>query len=94
MSAREQRNVHYWKLYQKTGEDTVDWEDLVRAVVDCRLCELAIALELLRVAIFKSSINPITSPNHVYNHSNTWQYIDKEGNNISGEELVLTPVLL
>jgi hypothetical protein len=27
-----------------TGEDTADWDDLVRAVVNCRVCELAIAL--------------------------------------------------
>jgi hypothetical protein len=26
------------------GEDTADWEDLVRAVVNCRVSELAIAL--------------------------------------------------
>jgi hypothetical protein len=26
-----------------TGEDTADWEDLVRAVMYCRLCELLIA---------------------------------------------------
>jgi hypothetical protein len=27
-----------------TGEDTAEWEVLVRAVVNCRLCELVIAL--------------------------------------------------
>jgi hypothetical protein len=27
-----------------TGADTADREDLVRAVVNCRVCELAIAL--------------------------------------------------
>jgi hypothetical protein len=27
-----------------TSEDTTDWEDLVGAVVNCRVCELAIAL--------------------------------------------------
>jgi hypothetical protein len=27
-----------------TSEDTADWEDLVRAVVNCRVCELALAL--------------------------------------------------
>jgi hypothetical protein len=27
-----------------TGEDTADWADLVRAVVNCRVCELAIEL--------------------------------------------------
>jgi hypothetical protein len=26
------------------GEDTVDSEDLIRAIVNCRVCELAIAL--------------------------------------------------
>jgi hypothetical protein len=46
-----------------TGEDTADWEDLVRAVVNCRVCELAIALWLLVVMICKLSINPITNPN-------------------------------
>jgi hypothetical protein len=30
--------------YQTTGEDTVDWEDLVHAVVNCKVCEFAIAL--------------------------------------------------
>jgi hypothetical protein len=27
-----------------TGEDTADWKDLVRAVVNCRVCELVLAL--------------------------------------------------
>jgi hypothetical protein len=26
------------------GEETTDWEDLLNAVVNCRVCELAIAL--------------------------------------------------
>jgi hypothetical protein len=26
------------------GENTADWEDLVRALVNCRVCELAAAL--------------------------------------------------
>jgi hypothetical protein len=29
---------------EMTGEDTADWEDLVHAVVNCKVCELAIAL--------------------------------------------------
>jgi hypothetical protein len=58
-----------------TGEDTADWEDLVRAVVNCRVCESAIALQLLVVTIYKWSTNPITNPNPVYSHSYTWQYI-------------------
>jgi hypothetical protein len=27
-----------------TGENAADWEDLVRAVVNCRVCELEIKL--------------------------------------------------
>jgi hypothetical protein len=27
-----------------TGEDTADWKELVLAVMNCRVCELAIAL--------------------------------------------------
>jgi hypothetical protein len=27
-----------------TGEDTANWDDLVRAVVNCSVCELATAL--------------------------------------------------
>jgi hypothetical protein len=33
--------ICHWAM---TGEDTADWEDLVRAVVNCRVCELVIAL--------------------------------------------------
>jgi hypothetical protein len=52
-----------------TGEDTVDWESLVRAVVNCRVCELAIVLELLVFTICKCSINPITNPNSIYSQT-------------------------
>jgi hypothetical protein len=31
-------------VIQQRGEDTADWEELVRVVVNCRMCELAIAL--------------------------------------------------
>jgi hypothetical protein len=37
----------------------------MRAVVNCRVCELAIALQLLVVTIHKRSINPIANPNPV-----------------------------
>jgi hypothetical protein len=57
-----------------TGEHTADCEDLGRAAVNCRECELAIALYLLIVTICKCSTNPITNPNPVYSHSHTWQY--------------------
>jgi hypothetical protein len=36
--------------------------------------------------MYKSSINPITNPNHVYNHSYTWPYIPDEGCESSGDE--------
>jgi hypothetical protein len=49
-----------------TCEDTADWEDLVRAVGNCRVCELAITLQVLVVTFCKVSVNPITNPNPVY----------------------------
>jgi hypothetical protein len=54
-----------------TGEDAAEWEDLVRAVVNCIVCELAIALQLLVVTICKCSINAITNPNPGCSHSYT-----------------------
>jgi hypothetical protein len=47
------------------AEDTADWEDLVHATENCRLCELAIAPQLLVVTICKCSIEPIAIPNPV-----------------------------
>jgi hypothetical protein len=39
-----------WIRYRATiGEETADRGDLVRAVVNCRVCELAIALKLVVV---------------------------------------------
>jgi hypothetical protein len=62
-------------IYQTTtGEDTADWEDWVRAVVNCRVFELAIALYLHVVTICKCSVCPITNPNPVYSHSYTWRF--------------------
>jgi hypothetical protein len=46
-----------------SGEVTADWEDLVHAVVNRRVCELETALQFLVVMICKCSINPITNPN-------------------------------
>jgi hypothetical protein len=57
-----------------TGEDMADWKDLIRAVVNCVVCEIAIALYLLVVATGKWLINPITNPNPNFNHLYTWQY--------------------
>jgi hypothetical protein len=46
----------------------------VFAVVNRRVCELAIELQLLVVTIYKSSVNLNTNSNHVTNHSYTCQY--------------------
>jgi hypothetical protein len=48
--------------YQTTAEYTADREDIVRAVVNCRVCELRTSLEWHIVTISKRSINPITNP--------------------------------
>jgi hypothetical protein len=44
---------------------------LLCAVVNCKLCELAIALPLLVVAFCKCSINPITNPDPSFSYSYT-----------------------
>jgi hypothetical protein len=69
----------------KEGEEATPMESVTRqpvkiqqtektqsvcAVVNCRVCELTIALYLLVVTTCKCSINPITNPNPVYSHSN------------------------
>jgi hypothetical protein len=41
----------------------------VQAVMNCKVCELAKALELLLVTFCKNSTNPITNPNPDYNQS-------------------------
>jgi hypothetical protein len=43
----------------------------VRAVVNCRVCDLATVLYLIEVTICNCSINPLTNPNPVYSHSRT-----------------------
>jgi hypothetical protein len=48
---------------------TQQTENLVCDAVNCGVCELAIALYFLVVMICKCSINPITNPHPVYNHS-------------------------
>jgi hypothetical protein len=40
----EAGNIVEIRHQAKTGEETADREDLVRAVVNCRVCEIAIAL--------------------------------------------------
>jgi hypothetical protein len=51
------------------SEYTADLGHLVRILVDCRMCELSIALQLLVFTISKRSMNPIKRPNSVYSHS-------------------------
>jgi hypothetical protein len=43
MSTEAEGNVRI-RHQATTDEDTADWENLVRAVVNCRVCELEIAL--------------------------------------------------
>jgi hypothetical protein len=61
--------------YQATtgGEDKGDREDLVRTVVNCRVCELVIPLQLFVVTrcVYKGAINPITNSNPVCSHFHT-----------------------
>jgi hypothetical protein len=47
-----------------TIEHTADWEDLIHSGVNCKVCELAIALQLLSITdyVYKCAINPITNP--------------------------------
>jgi hypothetical protein len=53
---------------------TTTVEDRLRRLsVNCKVCELAIALQLFVVTscVYKCSINQITNPNPVYSHINT-----------------------
>jgi hypothetical protein len=59
-----------------TDENTAEWEDSMRVIVNCRVCKLAIELEFLVVAICKWSINPIINSNFVHSHSYTLQYTE------------------
>jgi hypothetical protein len=49
-----------------TSEDIEDWEDLVCAVVICRVCRLVKVLQLFVVTSYKRS--PIINPNPASNH--------------------------
>jgi hypothetical protein len=54
-----------------TSDDTQDWKDLVCAMENCKMCELAIVLQLIVVMFHKSIINPITNANPMFSHL-TW----------------------
>jgi hypothetical protein len=58
--------------YQRSGGGRADLEDIVCMIVICELCRIVIAYSLLAVTRFKSSINPITNANPVYNQSIMW----------------------
>jgi hypothetical protein len=51
-----------------TGEDKAEWQDLVRATVNCRVREITIVLHLIAVTICKSQISRITNPNPMSSH--------------------------
>jgi hypothetical protein len=51
-------------------EEMADYEDLISAVANSKVHDLAIALYLFVVMICKCSINPNTNPNTVYSHLN------------------------
>jgi hypothetical protein len=55
------------------AEESTLWEPLLGnivkcAIVNCRVCELAIPLQLIVVTISKSPINLITNPNPMSSH--------------------------
>jgi hypothetical protein len=41
MEAEDSVGIHHQEM---TGEETADWEDLVHAVMNCSVCELAISV--------------------------------------------------
>jgi hypothetical protein len=74
---RKLRKLRSWKPLSGNNRwsYTADWEYFVRAVMNCRVCELTLALQLFLITFCKRLINPITNPNPVYGHSYTWQYL-------------------
>jgi hypothetical protein len=53
-----------------TAEDIADWEDLVHDVVNYKVCELAIVLQLL--------VATIINPHHVYIRTQTSDNINDD----------------
>lgn len=72
---------------QQVHEGTAKCEDLVCAMVNCKVCTLAIALYLLVVTSQRISINPIISPNPVYSHKHITNQCQKRDNCIGLREL-------
>jgi hypothetical protein len=61
-----------------TGEGTVTLKVLVPAVLNYRVCEIAIELQLLVATACKCSMSPITNPILINSHSYLWQYYNTE----------------
>jgi hypothetical protein len=91
---RKLGNLRRWNRNQATCEDTADWEHIVRAIVNCSVCELATTLYVLVVTICKRTINPITNPNPVYSHSIAWQYCLLKGETLPHTSLPTVLVYL
>jgi hypothetical protein len=73
------RKLRTYSVAKQRLVKTTDWEDSVRAVVNCRVHELAIALQLLVLTTCKWSKNTITNANPIYNytHSYMWQLVSE-----------------
>jgi hypothetical protein len=57
-----------------TRQLLVKTEDLMFAVVICKVCRLAIVLKLFIVMSYKCSINPVNNPNPVSSHKHVTIY--------------------
>jgi hypothetical protein len=51
-----------------TGEDTAESEGLVRDIVNSRVCDLSITLQVFLFTRYPFPINPITNPNSQSSH--------------------------
>jgi hypothetical protein len=79
-TVREPRkeNAYLWKPIPKDRSRRAEREDSVRALLNCILCELAIAPLWIVITNWKCPINPVTNPNPKSLQSHTiprsWQY--------------------
>jgi hypothetical protein len=64
----EKLETNNQKLSRNLANATEDWEVLVCALVNSKVCKLAIVLQLLVLMIWKGSIIPINFPDSVYNY--------------------------
>jgi hypothetical protein len=47
---------------------TADWEEVARAVLTCKVCNSVKQLTLPVVTSYKSPVNPVITPSHVFSH--------------------------